>query len=98
MREREVKTGMRELLVKRVALPDGSGGSRRYDYYITVDRRELGGFCCESYGIRVAREDGQSAAVRDITCSIPRIDALSRLVAEGGVTPATLRDVVEDWL
>ena len=90
---------MRELFLKTLHLVDQAGARRSYDYYITIDEMEVGPFACESYGIRVAqRESGESAAVHNVTCSIQRIDELSQRVLDGQVTPATLRDVVEDWL
>lgn len=90
---------MRDLFLKSLSLTDQSGMSHRYDYYITIDEMEVGAYACESYGIRISRQDGgEEAAVHNITCSIARIDALSELVLEGGVTPLTLEDVVSDWL
>ena len=89
---------MRELFFKELALTDQRGEERRYAYYVVIDEMDVGPFSCESYGLRVEERGGESAVVPHITCSIPRIDELCELVAEGGVTPATLRDVVNDWL
>ena len=90
---------MRELFVDTAAVFDERGREHRYDYHIIVDEMNVGQFACESYGLRV-REQGSGVfcAVPNITCSIPRIDELCAMAVRGSVTPATLRDVVEDWL
>ena len=41
---------------------------------------------------------GDTAAVPGITTSALRIDELMTLLVEHGVGPASLRDVVDDWL
>ncbi len=89
---------MRELLVSSGA--QGEDGSRREcDYYIIVDEMEIDGApACESYGIKVVGWDGEEAVIPHITISIPRIDELVELLQRNGVTPVTLRDVVDDWL
>ncbi|MGN0985551.1 MAG: DUF6514 family protein [Candidatus Enterenecus sp.] len=89
---------MRELLFKKLTLEDQSGRAHSYDYYVVIDEMDVGPFACESYGLRVAEEGGESASVPHITCSIARIDELCGKVTAGGVTPTTLRDVVNDWL
>lgn len=90
---------MRELFLGTLTLADEAGERRGYDYYITIDEMEVGSCVWESYGIGVTqKEGGERAAVRNVTCSGRRIHELGRLVMEGGVTPVTLRDVVEDWL
>ena len=43
-------------------------------------------------------EDGEEASVPNLTVSAGRIDQLMELLVRNGVTPVTLRDVVEDWL
>jgi len=89
---------MRELLVSSGA--QGEDGSHQgCDYYIVVDEMEIDGApACESYGIKVVGWDGEEAVIPHITISIPRIDELVELLQRNGVTPVTLRDVVEDWL
>ena len=42
--------------------------------------------------------DGEEASVTNLTVSAGRIDQLMELLVRNGVTPVTLRDVVEDWL
>ena len=91
---------MRELFVARENMTDEAGGSLCVEYYVTVEEAVLGEtFCCETYGVRVAEGNGgETAAVPNITTSTRRIDELMELLVRGGVTPSTLRDVVEDWL
>lgn len=90
---------MRELLFQTKDLEDEQGSVRRYEYSILVDAMDVGPFSCESYGLKIEeRGSGSVCEIPHITCSIPRIDELCRLVTAGGVTPVTLRDVVEDWL
>ena len=57
-----------------------------------------GGMSCESYGVKVVGADGEEASVTNLTVSAGRIDQLMELLVRNGVTPVTLRDVVEDWL
>ena len=90
---------MRELFLKTVSMEDALGKKRSYDYSILVDEMDVGPYSCESYGLRIAEQgSGEECRVPHITCSISRIDELSRLVVDGGVTPVTLADVVADWL
>ena len=77
---------------------DEGGRTRRYHYYLTVDQVEAGRFFCENYGVRVAGEDGDQAAVPGVTTSAQRIDELMTLLVERQVGPAALADVVADWL
>lgn len=89
---------MRELFVKTLELTDEAGKVRRYDYSILIGEMDVGRFSCESYGVKVAERDGEAACVPNVTCSAARIDELSELLLDGGVTPACLEDVVRDWL
>lgn len=90
---------MREMRLRTVNMKDEQGRSRSYEYFILIDEMDVGPFSCESYGLKI-REQGSDncCAVPHITTSIDRIDALSKLVLAGGVTPVTLADVVADWL
>lgn len=55
--------------------------------------------CCESYGIRILMiQTGEREEVLDITVRPDRIESLAQILVGGGVTPCTLREVVEDWL
>ena len=51
-----------------------------------------------AYGVRVEKADGECAELCDITASRERIEALFRMIWRGGVTPLSLRDIIEDWL
>ena len=90
---------MRELLVDTCRTEDEAGANHTFAYYILVDQMELGdGFACESYGVKVVGEEGETACVPHITVSVTRIDALMALPRRNTSTPATLRVVVDDWL
>ncbi len=89
---------MRELFLETVELADQTGIMRRYDYSILIGEMDVGAYACESYGVKVAEQDGEQAMVENITCSASRIDELSGLLVRNGVTPAALHDVVSDWL
>ena len=89
---------MRELFLETVELTDQAGRVRRFDYSILIGEMDVGAYACESYGVKVSEQGGEQACVEDITCSASRIDELSGLLTRSGVTPASLRDVVLDWL
>ena len=89
---------MRELFLRTLTLPDESGRQRSYDYSILIDEMDVGPFSCESYGIRVAERGGAVASAPHVTTSAARIDELSDLLLENGVTPTTFHDVLSDWL
>lgn len=90
---------MREMFVGSRS-EQGEGGSVvECSYYILIDQMEVGGsFACESYGVGVATRDGGRVDLPNITTSAARIDELIELLTRNAVTPASLRDVVEDWL
>ncbi len=91
---------MRELLVSTRQVEDPNVGKRRqYTYSILVDEMDVGPFSCESYGVKIREgADGEVAVVPHVTTSIPRIDELMELLIRNTVTPAGLRDVIDDWL
>ena len=62
-------------------------------YYLVVE--ETAGV--ERYGIQVCYGD-ETETVADITSSQRQIQSLLDALVRGGVTPAAVRDVVEDWL
>lgn len=86
------------MFLETVELTDQAGALRRFDYSILIGEMDVGAYACESYGVKVAEQGGGEACVENITCSASRIDELSGLLTRSGVTPATLRDVVSDWL
>ena len=89
---------MRELFLRTLTLPDESGRQRSYDYSILIDEMDVGPFSCESYGIRVSEQGGAEVSAPHVTCSAARIDELSELLLNNGVTPTTFHDVLSDWL
>lgn len=91
---------MRELFIGRREEAGEEGAVYRFDYYILIDQMEFrNNLFCESYGIKVLSPDTQEAeAIPNITASAARIDELAELMMRNGVTPATARDVVLDWL
>ncbi len=91
---------MRELLMERKTEPGQDGKPYTFDYYVLVDELRLGeNLACESYGVKVAAAEGDDAAsIPNITTSLGRIDELMELLTRNFVTPATLEDVVADWL
>ena len=90
---------MKELTVGRRQVVDEAGREHTYDYAILVGETPVSsGFSCESYGVRIQGQNGESAQIPDITVSAARIDELMDLLVRNTVTPCTLRDVVDDWL
>ena len=89
---------MRQIMLGEVDLTDGVGESLTCRYHLLV--REIPSpLEGESYGLGVTiTQTGEHTEIWDITISDRRIQALAGLVMEGGVTPCTLRDVVDDWL
>ncbi|HIY16111.1 MAG TPA: hypothetical protein H9839_02140 [Candidatus Intestinimonas stercorigallinarum] len=90
---------MRELFVTAHNTSGEDGRSHSFSYYILIGQMEVGArFACESYGVKVLEQGGDSAAIPDLTVSAARIDDLLELLIRNSVGPAGLRDVVEDWL
>lgn len=91
---------MRELFIGRREEAGEEGAVYRFDYYILIGQMEFqNNLFCESYGIKVLSPDTQEAeAIPNITVSTTRIEELAELMMRNGVSPATARDVVSDWL
>ncbi len=90
---------MRELLVCTREVRDAEERLHRYTYSVLIDEMDVGPFCCESYGAKIAEtETGHVAVAPHVTTSIPRIDELMELLTRNKVTPTGLRDVIDDWL
>ena len=90
---------MRELSIAQKQARDEEGNVHIYEYFVLVGEMTVSeGFSCESYGVRVREQGGESGEVPNITVSISRIDELMELLVQNVVTPCTLRDVVDDWL
>jgi len=89
---------MRELLIGQTEQNTPSGGRLTCLYHILV-RDSSPPVYCESYGVRITnQESGEQEEVLDITVLYDRIQDLAQRLLQGGVTPCTLRDVVNDWL
>jgi hypothetical protein len=67
-------------------------------YTILEEEAPTGHFGCMHYGIRIEKQDGEWDEVRDITTSQSRIEELFELLWRNGVTPMSLREILEDWL
>ena len=96
-KERRKRYIMEIKITSRICL-DELGRPRTFHYALTVDAVEAGAVSWENYGVRVSEEQGDSVSIPGITTSALRIDELISLLVEQGVGPATLRDVVDDWL
>ncbi len=89
---------MMELKTDVCAVVDESGRRREFRYFLLVEQVEAGRFACENYGVRVEEADGESVSVPGLTTSAPRVQELLAQLARCQVGPASLRDVVDDWL
>ena len=91
---------MRKTEVCRKLVYDELGNGHELRYYITAEDLigENGDIVCENYGIGVSSPDWGESAVRAITPLRGSIERLAAAAARGDVTPAGLRDAVEQWL
>ena len=97
--KRRRDTRMRELFVETRTAVGEDGRLHSFDYYVVIGEMEVGGrFACESYGVKVVQTGGGEAVIPNITVSISRIDALVDRMLRNTVSPASARDVVDDWL
>ena len=88
---------MREHLFATVDLSQQAGRPLSCTYHILIkDITEP--IQCESYGVRVTVDQtGERKELPDITVLPDAVLKLVQQLAEDGVTPCTLRSVVEDW-
>lgn len=87
----------RKLFYGEADLSAQAGRDLRCQYQLLV--RTLPPLELESYGIGVSiLQTGEQAEVWDLTVSAARILALAEVLVQGGVTPCTLREVIEDRL
>ena len=77
---------------------DEAGALHRFQYFLTVEEAESRNLCLENYGVRIAEEGGDDCTLSGLTTSASRIDELMTLLVDNLVAPASLRDVVSDWL
>lgn len=87
-----------EIKVATRQFRDQLGAARQFHYFLTVDQEETPHLLCENYGVRIAEESGDDAAIPGITTSAARIDELMTLLVDHCVGPAGLADVIADWL
>lgn len=89
---------MRELYIGQTDLSDQLGRPTTCEYRIVI-RTLPPPLACESYGISITLvQTGERAQVTDLTIRPERAEELAERLLAGGVTPCTLREVVEDWL
>ena len=89
---------MRELFYDMVDLSNQIGRPATCVYWILV-RTVPPPVSCESYGVCITMlQTGEREEVLDITVHPERILSLAQMLARGGVTPCTLREVIDDWL
>ena len=90
---------MRELYVETRTVEDELGNVHKFDYFVVIGEMSVGGkFACESYGVKVVEQGGDTAVIPNITVSISRIDSLMDMLQRNLVSPAGLDDVIADWL
>lgn len=90
---------MREMLVGSRGAVGEDGIPRQFDYSVVIGEMAMGGsFACESYGAKIAERGGDSRTVPNITVRAERIQELMETLMTHTVAPASLQDVVEDWL
>ena len=89
---------MREHLFATVDLSQQAGRPLSCTYHILIkDITEP--IQCESYGVRITVDQtGERKELPDITVLPDAVLKLVQQLVESGVTPCTLRSVVEDWL
>ena len=91
---------MRNTEVCRKLVYDERGAAHEVRYYITAEDMtgEDGEVVCENYGLGVSSPDWGESTVRGITPLRERIERLAAEAVCAEVTPAGLRDAVEQWL
>ncbi len=88
----------RQILLGESDLTELTGRPVTCQYHLLV-RTLLPPLNCESYGIGIViSQTGEKEELWDITTRPERIEELADRLILGGVTPCTLREVVEDWL
>lgn len=89
---------MRELFTTWSISVTRSAGPATCVYWILV-RTVPPPVSCESYGVCITMlQTGEREEVLDITVRPERILSLAQMLRAGGVTPCTLREVIDDWL
>lgn len=92
---------MREMFVGTRDELGEDGAVYHFAYYVLIGEMMVNdGFACESYGVKIADAScpEEAVSVPNLTVSASRIDELMGILTRNLVTPASLRDVVDDWL
>ena len=84
--------------VKTTAVQTDSLEELRLTYYVFDTSLELEGISSRRYGVRVETSRGEAETVADVSGSREAVLALIDRMCAGAVTPATVRDVISDWL
>ena len=80
--------------MRKLPMGDAECAGFPIHYYLLVETLEND---LETYGVLVEYRM-QAEAVRAVTVCPRQAETLVELLRRGGVTPATARDVAEDWL
>lgn len=92
---------MREMFVGTQDEQSEDGTPHQFRYYVLIGEMAVsGGFSCESYGVKIVDSayPDEAVSIPNITASASRIDELLELLTRNSVAPASLHDVVADWL
>jgi hypothetical protein len=92
---------MKELFAAERTLTSPDGRPEMLFYSVLVDTPADGTTPEECYGVQIVRRGAggkETKALPNLTTSTRVIDELMEQLITGLVTPATLQDVVEDWL
>ena len=90
---------MKNLHWQSCTVPDSEGRPLSLRYSLLVDEIPCGAsMLLENYGIRIDASGGDSLTLPGITPLRCEIEDLLTLMCRNTVTPATARDVTEDWL
>lgn len=83
----------------RMLESSSSVAEQPWRYGMLVENIEVDGFHCESYGVMITdRATGREHRRRHVTVSAMDAVSLLDLLERNQVSPATLDDVLEDWL
>ena len=92
---------MRKMTVCKKKATTDSGQTLTLVYAVTVDELSADTLDTgiESYGVSIAAEEmGEEVCIRHITHSSAEILTFTERISKNFVTPATLADIVHDWL
>lgn len=88
----------RQIFLGETDLTELAGRPITCQYHLLI-RTLLPPLNCESYGVGITiPQTGEREVIWDLTMRPERIESLADRLIRGGVTPCTLREVVDDWL